>query len=174
MRKPCQMVAAQSPMLRGSRTVIVVPRRFQWNSRSGLPTWGSGLFYNPKGIGSFSPALARFIEGLRWVATREDSNPERVVYQRLMRKIQLFQSCYFPVIAPRVARSAQPWADRFNPFGIGLNPRRPRTAFGIPLKTAKNQADARRFRAGGLRHYTEVRFISLRPFVAPGGPRRCR
>jgi hypothetical protein len=36
-----------------------------------------------------------------------------------MRKIQLFQSCYFPVIAPRVARSAQPWAERFNPFGIG-------------------------------------------------------
>jgi hypothetical protein len=29
----------------------MVPRRFQWNSRSGLPTWGSGLFFNPFGIG---------------------------------------------------------------------------------------------------------------------------
>ena len=73
------------------------------------------------------------------VATREGSNPERVAYQRLMKVIQLFQSCDYPVIAPWVARSAQPRADRFNPFGIGLNPRRPRTAFGIPPKTAKNQ-----------------------------------
>jgi hypothetical protein len=56
-----------------------------------------------------------------------------------MKVIQLFQSCDYPVIAPWVARSAQPRADRFNPFGIGLNPRRPRTAFGIPPKTAKNQ-----------------------------------
>jgi hypothetical protein len=83
--------------------------------------------------------LARFREGLRWVATRKGSNPERVAYQRLMKEIQLFQSCDYPVIPPWVARSAQPRADRFNPFGIGLNPRRPRTTFGISPKTAKNQ-----------------------------------
>ena len=32
--------------------------------------WCNGLFFNPKGIGSFSPALDRFREGLRWVAVR--------------------------------------------------------------------------------------------------------
>ncbi|MGD0413321.1 MAG: hypothetical protein ABSC18_16640, partial [Verrucomicrobiota bacterium] len=31
---------------------------------------GAGLFFNPKGIGSFSPALARCREGLRWLAMR--------------------------------------------------------------------------------------------------------
>jgi hypothetical protein len=113
---------------------------FSGISWSGLPTWSNGLFFNPKGIGSSSPALARFIEGQRWVAQRKGFNPERVAYQRLMKEIQLFQSCDFPVNSPWVARSAQPRAERFNPFGIGLNPRCPRTAFGIPLKTAKNRA----------------------------------
>ena len=103
------------------------------------PIYGLTPPTNPKGIGSFSPALARFRERPNaGVATREGSNPERVAYQRLMKVIQLFQSCDFPVNSPWVARSAQPRADRFNPFGIGLNPRCPRTAFGIPLKTAKN------------------------------------
>ena len=50
---------------------------------SGLPISCNGLFFNPKGIVSLSPALARFREGLRWVATRGGSNPERVVYKRL-------------------------------------------------------------------------------------------
>ena len=93
---------------------------FSGISWSGLLTWSNGLFFNPKGIGSSSPALARFIEGQRWVAQRKGFNPERVAYQRLMKEIQLFQSCDFPVNSPWVARSAQPRADRFNPFGIGL------------------------------------------------------
>ena len=35
---------------------------FSGISWSGLSTWCYGLFFNPKGIGSFSPALARFRE----------------------------------------------------------------------------------------------------------------
>jgi hypothetical protein len=37
----------------------------------GLPIWFDGLFFNPKGIVSFSPALVRFREGLRWVDRRK-------------------------------------------------------------------------------------------------------
>jgi hypothetical protein len=40
----------------------------QWNRKSGLPTWCNNLLFNAKGIASLSPALARFPEGLRWVA----------------------------------------------------------------------------------------------------------
>jgi hypothetical protein len=47
--------------------------------------------FNPKGIVSVSPALARLREGLRWVAAREGPNPERVAYQRLMEEMQPFQ-----------------------------------------------------------------------------------
>ena len=69
----------------------MVLRCFQWNSRSGPPNWCNDLFFNPKGIVSLSPASARFREGLRWVATRGGSNPERVEYQRLMEEMQPFQ-----------------------------------------------------------------------------------
>jgi hypothetical protein len=37
-----------------------------------------------------------------------------------MNEIQPLQRCVFSVFSPRVARSSQPWADRFNPVGIGL------------------------------------------------------
>jgi hypothetical protein len=34
--------------------------------------------------------------------------------------MQLFQSCDFSVLAPRVAHSSQPRAEIFNPFGIAV------------------------------------------------------
>jgi hypothetical protein len=40
---------------------------FSADSKSWLPTWRNGLFCNPEGIASLSPALARLREGLRWV-----------------------------------------------------------------------------------------------------------
>jgi hypothetical protein len=56
-------------------------------------------------------------------------NPERVEYQMLTKQIQPFQGCHFSVFSPRVARSpacatlrrgkSQPWAESFNPVGIG-------------------------------------------------------
>jgi hypothetical protein len=46
-------------------------------------------------------------------------NPERVASQTLTKEIQPFQGCDASVFLPRVARSSQPWAERFNPFGIG-------------------------------------------------------
>src|SRR5271170_2391992 len=36
-----------------------------------------------KGLISFSPGLARFLEGLPWVFAHEFHNPERVVYQAI-------------------------------------------------------------------------------------------
>ena len=36
-----------------------------------------------------------------------------------MKQIQPLQGCGFSVFLPRVARSSQPWAEWFNPFGIG-------------------------------------------------------
>jgi hypothetical protein len=32
-----------------------------------------------------------------------------------------FQGFGFSMSSPRVARASQPWAERFNPFGIGGN-----------------------------------------------------
>ena len=58
---------------------------------SGSQLGGMALLHNPKGIVSLSPALARFREGLRWVDTREGSNPERVAYQRLREEMQPYQ-----------------------------------------------------------------------------------
>jgi hypothetical protein len=42
-------------------------------------------WFNPKGIASFSPRLARFREGLPWVIAGKPHNPERVVYQNSRR-----------------------------------------------------------------------------------------
>ncbi len=50
---------------------FAVLRWFRCNNSSRFLTWRNGLFFNPKGIGSFSPALARLREGLRWVAKRK-------------------------------------------------------------------------------------------------------
>src|SRR5208282_821332 len=80
--------------------------------------WAASLAVNPKGIGAFSPGLARFREGLPWVTIFQFHNPEKVASQRLAKGIQPFQGCHLSVFSPRVARSSQPWADRFNPFGI--------------------------------------------------------
>src|ERR1039458_4738534 len=41
-----------------------------------------------------------------------------VELQRLTTQIQPLQGCDFSLSAPRVARSAQPGAESFNPFGI--------------------------------------------------------
>ena len=73
---------------------------------------------NPKGIASFSPGLARVREGLPWVVSFKFYNPERVESQRLTKQIQPLQGCDFFLFSPRVARGAQPWANRFNPVGI--------------------------------------------------------
>ena len=97
-----------------------VPRCFQWNNRCGPPACCHRLFFNPEGIGSLSPGLARFREGLPWVATVGLHNPERVASHALTRAIQPLQGCAESIFSPRVARSSQPWADRFNPFGIEL------------------------------------------------------
>jgi hypothetical protein len=75
-------------------------------------------FSNPNGIEAFSPGLARLREGLPWVAAITSHNPERVEYQMLTKRIQPFQGFDFLLSSPRVARSSQPWAERYNPFGI--------------------------------------------------------
>src|SRR5208283_4759807 len=67
---------------------------------------------NPDGIGSFSPGLARFREGLPWVTAFKLHNPERVEYQEPTKRIQPFQGCGFiDMPPPRVARCSQPWAE---------------------------------------------------------------
>ena len=71
-----------------------------------------------------------------FLSQEPDSNPERVAFQRLMKEIQLFQSCDFPVISPWVARSAQPRADRFNPFGIDDNSLAPAGGAGVGILCA--------------------------------------
>ena len=52
-------------------------------------------FVNPNGIGSFSPGLARFPEGLPWVPALNPHNPARVEYQGLTKQIQPLQGCDF-------------------------------------------------------------------------------
>ncbi len=77
------------------------------------------LFCNPEGIESLSPGLSRFPEGLPWVEAFQFHNPERVEYHAFMKEIQPLQGCDFAEFSPRVARCSQPWAERFNPVGIG-------------------------------------------------------
>ncbi len=77
------------------------------------------LFCNPEGIESLSPGLSRFPEGLPWVEAFTFHNPERVEYHTFMKEIQPLQGCDFAEFSPRVARCSQPWAERFNPVGIG-------------------------------------------------------
>jgi protocatechuate 3,4-dioxygenase beta subunit len=96
-----------------------VLRCFQWNSKSCLPTPCQGPCLNPEGIGSFSPGLDRVGEGLPWVAAINFLNPERVESQSLRQAIQPFQGCVLTEFSPRVVRSSQPWAESYNPFGIG-------------------------------------------------------
>ena len=75
--------------------------------------------FNPERIDSFSPGLARFREGLPWVVAFKRNNPVRVESQFRERQIQPLQGCAFFVFSPRVARSAQPWAESFNRVAIG-------------------------------------------------------
>jgi hypothetical protein len=96
-------------------------RYFRWNYKWLFSTACPGAFFNPKGIASFSPGLARFRESLPWVAANNSINPERVEYQSLMKKVQPFQRCDFSRSLPRVARSSQPWAESGNPVGIVTN-----------------------------------------------------
>jgi hypothetical protein len=44
----------------------------------------------------------------------------RVEAQMAAHQIQPLQGCDLRVVLPRVARSSQPWAESFNPFGIAL------------------------------------------------------
>jgi hypothetical protein len=73
---------------RGATDFSIV-HRFRWDIEHGLPTWRDGLFFNPKGLASFSPALARFRESLHRVANKEDHNAEGVAYQRLMKEMKV-------------------------------------------------------------------------------------
>jgi hypothetical protein len=50
-----------------------------------------------------------------------DPFDEMVEYQFLMTPMQPLQGCEFSGFLPRVARSSQPWAESFNPVGIGKN-----------------------------------------------------
>jgi len=52
-------------------------------------------FVNPNRIGSFSPGLARFREGLPWVPAFNPHNPARVEYQGVTKQIQPLQGCHF-------------------------------------------------------------------------------
>jgi hypothetical protein len=54
-----------------------------------------GAFFNPNGIASSSPGLARFRESLPWVSAMHSTNPERVGSQSLMKNVQPFQGCLF-------------------------------------------------------------------------------
>ena len=72
----------------------------------------------PKGLNHSAQGWP-ILRGLPWVAAFELHNPERVEYQSLRKQIQPLQGCDSSLISPRVARSSQPWAESFNPFGIG-------------------------------------------------------
>ena len=72
----------------------------------------------PKGLNHSAQGWP-ILRGLPWVAAFELHNPERVEYQSLRKQIQPLQGCDSSMISPRVARSSQPWAGRFNPVGIG-------------------------------------------------------
>jgi hypothetical protein len=103
----------------GKQSCTEVLRCFRWNKNGLFINALQKPFFNPERIASFSPGLARFQEGLPWVAAFKCHNPERVEYQILMKQVQPFQGCDFHVFSPRVARSSQPWAESFNPIGIG-------------------------------------------------------
>jgi hypothetical protein len=60
----------------------------------------SSHLFNPKGIVSFSPGLARFREGLPWVTDIDLRNPERIESQVFMKPIQPFQGCDFSGFSP--------------------------------------------------------------------------
>jgi hypothetical protein len=116
----------------------MVPRCFQWNPDALFIKALNEPSANPEGIESLSPGLARFREGLPWVKSFPWINPEGVAYQVLRKQIQPFQGRDWSEFSPRVARSpafaslrrgkSQPWAERFNPFGIGLSSSRSPTA----------------------------------------------
>ena len=114
--------------LAGAALLVTVLCCFRWNNGHGLPTRCNGLFFNPKGIASFSPALARCREGLRRVASRKRKTLKGFHINDLRRRYNPFRVCDFFVLSPWVAPSpafaalrrgkSQPRADRFNPFGI--------------------------------------------------------
>jgi len=53
-----------------------VPRCFQWSGTRYFPGRPPWVCFNPEGIGSFSPRLARLGEGLPWVSGIMHFNPE--------------------------------------------------------------------------------------------------
>src|SRR5580692_8514001 len=61
--------------------------------------------FNPKGIASFSPRLARLREGLPWVIADIGHNPERrCIPAPSEHRYNLFQGCGFFGCKPWVAR----------------------------------------------------------------------
>jgi hypothetical protein len=111
-------------------------RCFQWNTDGLFTKALNEPSSNPEGIESISPAtwtVARvgpIPRGLPWIKAFKSINPEWVAYQALRKQMQPFQGRDLSESSPRVARSSQPWAKRFNPFGIG------RTNFRAPTATS--------------------------------------
>jgi len=68
-----------------------VPRCFRWNGTRYFPRRPPRVCFNPNGIGSFSPRLARLGEGLPWVVADMDFNPEGVESQRLRSRSNPFR-----------------------------------------------------------------------------------
>jgi hypothetical protein len=77
-----------------------------------------GSWFNPKGIASFSPRLARPWEGLPGVAACREPTLQGLNTGVSPERFNPFRVAVFPVF-PWAARSLQPRADRCNPFGIG-------------------------------------------------------
>jgi hypothetical protein len=67
---------------------------------------------NPKGIASFSPALARFGEGLRWVATRKATTLKglHVIHQDLIFNPFRVATIVWDDPGLALTESGQPWA----------------------------------------------------------------
>jgi hypothetical protein len=75
-------------------------------------------FFNPEGIGAFSPGLARFTEGLPWVRCVKKNNPEGVASPMLTKPIKPFQGIDPLPVLPSVAHSSQHWVDDSIPLGL--------------------------------------------------------
>jgi hypothetical protein len=97
--------------------------------------------FNPEGIASFSPGVARFREGLPWEHGVSFFQPHRgcgpmvVQYANRHNPVGVVSVL---ILLPRVARSSQPWAKSLNPVGIGKTNNAPQISLAIPPKTLRN------------------------------------
>jgi len=116
-RVASQSVRRQIQPLQGCAFFVFSPRVARCPAFAALRR-GNDPSFNPERIGSFSPGLARFREGLPWVVAFNRHNPARVASQSVRRQIQPLQGCAFFDFLPRVARGAQPWAESSNRVAI--------------------------------------------------------